>query len=119
MATKPRSEMTVDELLIVKHYDHVRNARIKGLTNELSQDQYIALALSPCMYCGERTTVNGVDRLDSDFGYVAGNCVTACKVCNYAKGIMSADEFIRMCIRVSQLWQSLLPATVLPKGSID
>lgn len=36
---------------------------------------------------------NGIDRKNSDVGYLVDNCVGCCSVCNYAKGKLSQDDF--------------------------
>jgi hypothetical protein len=38
-------------------------------------------------------TYSGIDRLDNNIGYVSGNCVPCCSVCNYAKRDMTVDQF--------------------------
>ena len=37
--------------------------------------------------------VNGIDRLDNTLGYVKGNVVPCCKICNYAKSDRSLPEW--------------------------
>lgn len=36
---------------------------------------------------------NGIDRIDSNMGYVKNNVVTCCKYCNIAKSSMTQEEF--------------------------
>lgn len=53
-----------------------------------------------CMYCRRPTTEthhNGIDRIDSNIGYITSNCVTCCGGCNIAKGKKTPDEFIDQC----------------------
>lgn len=62
---------------------------------------------SPCFYCG-RSDVNqrkyrgsefgysGIDRIDSDRGYVPDNVVACCKPCNYAKNKLSQIDFFNL-----------------------
>jgi len=38
--------------------------------------------------------VSGVDRLNNDLGYIAGNCVPCCPECNYKKNNYSILEFL-------------------------
>lgn len=45
---------------------------------------------------------NGVDRKDNSIGYTIDNCVTACKLCNYAKKAMSYDNFIDWLDRITK-----------------
>jgi hypothetical protein len=37
--------------------------------------------------------LNGIDRIDSKLGYVEGNVVSCCKICNSAKGDLTLAEF--------------------------
>lgn len=37
---------------------------------------------------------NGIDRIDSNIGYIESNCVPCCKFCNIAKSDRSVDEFL-------------------------
>ena len=77
----------------------------------LSESQFADLVMGDCNYCGAKPsnyirsfhpqtnkkyelTYNGIDRVNNDMGYVAGNCVTCCKNCNLAKRAMSKDEFL-------------------------
>ena len=89
-------------------YRHRANAR--GYRFDLSLSEFIALVTSPCTYCGsdpeERTMSiadrnlsigylsNGIDRLDSNFGYTLENSVSCCSVCNIMKSSMTYDTFI-------------------------
>lgn len=71
-----------------------RRAIYKGLHCTLSDQQLDTFFLSDCVYCGAAPSpINGIDRCDNSLGYVDGNCVTACKGCNYAKRERSQAEF--------------------------
>jgi len=82
-----------------------RSAIRRNLKFALTLEQFINLTSSNCVYCdaipsaqrftnGGLYTYNGIDRIDSDVGYVLDNCVTACKICNFAKGSMSQEFFL-------------------------
>ena len=88
-------------------------ARRKGFVFALSLSEFESLTLSDCYYCGSvpqnivhgwqgkgAYECNGIDRLDSDVGYVAGNCVPCCTMCNMAKRTTSVDEFRNWIARV-------------------
>jgi len=40
-------------------------------------------------------TKNGIDRIDNGVGYILGNCVTCCWICNRAKSDMSYQDFVK------------------------
>lgn len=72
-------------------------AKRKNLDFTLTEDDFVQIVTSPCLYCGtsaasetRRVHKNNipmltVDRVDSSKGYVKGNCVPACKTCNIMK----------------------------------
>jgi hypothetical protein len=81
------------------------NHREWGLTDS----QFDVLIANPCLYCGltkdETSTryrktkrkwigFNGIDRVDSSLGYVGGNVVSCCSLCNFMKGAMDLDDFL-------------------------
>lgn len=72
---------------------------------------YCSIIYSRCHYCNSPTltpvtlnshtlNVNGVDRKDSNIGYLAENVVPCCKICNRAKGDMLYEEFLNWIRRI-------------------
>lgn len=52
------------------------------------------LMTSPCYYCGSLSSKgNGLDRMDSNYGYTKNNVVSCCKICNTAKLDLSLVQF--------------------------
>lgn len=78
-----------------------RSARDRGHSWGLSDVQVIDLLKAECLYCGEMPA-KGIDRFDNAFGYVRGNAMPCCKVCNYAKRTMSAPEFFAWIKKVAK-----------------
>jgi hypothetical protein len=82
-------------------YDvYTRSANLKQLEFAISLEEFKDIVNKPCHYCGilrDRGTeqFNGIDRIDSSIGYLVGNCVSCCPMCNYMKNTMSGDVFIR------------------------
>ena len=78
---------------------YTRRAAKRGLIFSLNLDQFRELTGAPCVYCqaapheAEGYAWNGIDRLNSDFGYSADNCVSCCFVCNRAKMNMSVTDW--------------------------
>lgn len=103
---KPHGESSFNTLY--SHY--ARSARDRNIEFVLTRDQFRALTVQNCSYCGVppsqiaratssgRTngtyTYTGVDRVDNEIGYHPGNVVPCCMTCNYAKGKMAQSEFI-------------------------
>lgn len=76
---------------------------------------------SPCFYCGVQPNVttkdvnkygvvlsdefivhHGIDRIDPKIGYCIKNIVPCCKECNFSKGPMTSEEFIKKFIEISK-----------------
>lgn len=79
-------------------------AEKRGFNCDLSFEEFFEIIKKPCTYCGEppvdragikslRIIANGIDRIDSNKGYIKGNCVPCCPTCNYSKRTMSTKEF--------------------------
>ena len=60
-------------------------AKKRSLAFGLTKDQFAAFWQLPCNYCGQEIATIGIDRVDSSLGYVVGNCVPCCIVCNKIK----------------------------------
>lgn len=82
-----------------------RNAKQRGITFELDKEYVRALCQKPCYQCGTELSMttgkghaafrhNGIDRLDSDLGYVVGNCVACCDICNEMKMDRTLQEHL-------------------------
>ena len=74
-----------------------RSASDKRLDFEISQEVFNKIVTEPCYYCDviHERGFNGIDRLDSNIGYVVDNCVSCCKVCNYMKGSLPVNVFLK------------------------
>jgi hypothetical protein len=74
-----------------------RCAGDKNLDFEISQEEFNKIATEPCHYCDiiQERGFNGIDRLDSNAGYVLDNCVSCCKTCNYMKCSLPVDVFLK------------------------
>lgn len=92
---------------------YIKQAKARGYSWELSETETRTLLLGNCAYCeqkpnkhfGRRSNysdvtneyhaikINGIDRVDNLVGYVPGNCVSCCSMCNYAKHYHSLDTF--------------------------
>jgi len=80
------------------HYsNYIRCARDKNLDFEISQEEFNTIVNEPCHYCNiiQERGFNGIDRLDSNIGYVTDNCASCCKTCNYMKCSLSVDVFLK------------------------
>ncbi len=90
-------------------------AKRRGLSWELTGEQFDALTQTACHYCGDPPSdkksnprfngaykCNGIDRKNNDLGYTSPNCLPCCQFCNRAKWTMGYQEFVCYLERVSQ-----------------
>jgi hypothetical protein len=107
-------------------YNHYKQgAKKRKLDFQLNLDQFKTLTQNKCNYCEidpkqksqssdlnvvDETKAfgmyiyNGIDRVDSNKGYIFENCVSCCKICNRAKWDTPKEEFIAWLKRVGKLW---------------
>lgn len=76
------------------------NARKRGLAYKLSREQFMSFWQKPCTYCGDVIETIGLDRVDNAKGYVMGNVVPCCGVCNSMKSNKTIEEFLARCRRI-------------------
>lgn len=107
------------------HY--INNARQRNISWDLSDLEFKDLVLGKCYYCGDfpkstKTTtwngvseaVNGIDRIDSDIGYIKENCVSCCGTCNKMKNNFSQKEFLE---KINKIYCNFKSSTTIPNGS--
>lgn len=95
------SRETPDKWVATMNTARSQGTRTRPYINwTLTVDQYKLIATSNCHYCGEIPknngryfTLNGIDRVDNSAGYVDGNCVPCCSLCNRAKGKYTVEFF--------------------------
>lgn len=70
---------------------------VRNIPFELTMEQAIELCMQDCHYCEDEIsdeTINGIDRVDSGYGYTEQNCVPCCRFCNFSKGTADKNDFI-------------------------
>lgn len=89
------------------YYKYKICAKQRNIIFLLTRKESEVLFLGNCYYCGQKPNrlhdnkrkfngnplVNGIDRKDNNAGYTIENCVSCCKICNYAKRDLSEKEF--------------------------
>jgi|ERR1035437_174331 hypothetical protein len=78
------------------------SAKTRNIEYLLTDEVAISILSLPCYYCGNTERQSGIDRTDSNLGYIEGNCVPSCPMCNYMKRTYGKDEFIAQCKLVSK-----------------
>ena len=70
------------------------SARVRNLEFKLDKDVFNLIISDNCIYCGHNPSpINGIDRVDNTKGYLVGNCVPCCVICNKAKASLTLEEF--------------------------
>lgn len=105
------------------------NSTIKKRSKKWKDGQFITLAefeklsFEKCFYCGcepsqkisdrsfrptskslEYIFVNGIDRINSNIGYIQGNVRSCCSHCNTAKNSLSENEFKNLINNIYKHW---------------
>jgi len=94
-----------------------RQAKARDLDWDLSDDDVDKLFAGDCHWCGEPPSNtgrhhgnygdfrhNGIDRVDNTSGYVPGNTVSCCIVCNSMKRDFQEDVFLDRVRRIARRW---------------
>jgi len=79
------------------------NAKRKGISFNLTLDQFRGFVIAPCAYCGIHPVsprVGGIDRQLSTGGYERGNVTSCCSECNYAKRDLTPQAFMELIERI-------------------
>jgi hypothetical protein len=126
MTAKPKVESVINSL----YSGYKGNAKSRNLTFNLTKEEFKKLISQNCFFCNQeptesvssksrnRTTTkfvhNGIDRLNSKFGYVLENCVSCCGMCNLMKNKFSTEDFLN---KVAQIFVYKQCSTTMPEGS--
>ena len=105
--TLPEGEAAFNKL----YADYRHQAERRGLAFELSKDHFHELNKLRCIYCGVAPKqvvsmpggdyiYNGIDRFESDKGYVDSNCAPCCGECNQMKMDLGSVEFLKHIGRI-------------------
>ncbi len=81
-------------------------ARTKGYDWKLTIEEFAAIIIQPCRYCGGPLPETGkaIDRWDNDIDYLPGNCVPCCALCNQAKSAsLRGDEMVLIGAAIRQI----------------
>lgn len=87
----------------VKLYNYKKSAKNRNLNFELSDEEFFKLVKLPCHYCGYNESIIGVDRKDSNIGYVKTNVLPCCEQCNLMKNDKSYDDFFKICEHIATI----------------
>ena len=75
-----------------ERYDFYKNnAKRRNLDFDLSIEQFDIITQQECIYCGG---YSGKYNNNSFSGYVEGNIVPCCDVCNKMKGVLTVSQWL-------------------------
>jgi len=83
-----------------------------GHTLSITKEQAVTMYQQPCFYCNidpgnaSKSKLNGIDRIDSNLGYIAGNVVPCCPVCNIMKKNLNVELFIAKAAVIADHFQN-------------
>lgn len=77
-----------------------QNAKKRGLAFDLDLAQFAEFWKKPCTYCGSEIDTVGIDRIESEKGYIVGNLVACCARCNEMKNDRTVDQWMADMKRV-------------------
>jgi len=100
----PKGEAAFNALLC----SYQCKARDRGLDWDIDETLFRQLTSGDCHYCGAPPAqvihrehrnghykYNGIDRMDNSRGYVPGNVVPCCGLCNWMKGTIDYRDFVQ------------------------
>ena len=103
--------------------NYQRNAKRRGLEFNLSREEFRGITQENCFYCGCEPkqvrkrpnlsgcfTYNGIDKIDNTLGYIEGNYVPCCGVCNRAKDVMSQEDFLN---HIERIYKNVIKKEIL------
>lgn len=100
--TKPEGEAAFNSV----YNNYRRGALERGYSFELTKDEFKGIIFDNCAYCNKPPAIvsgkqkyngvcihNGADRIDNTKGYVSGNVVPCCTLCNQMKLDHTFEDF--------------------------
>ena len=97
-----------------RYQSYIKAAKKRSLEWNLDYEQFLDITQQNCYYCGSepemrpshhkrwdfKFPMSGIDRVNSEKGYVEGNIVPCCSHCNQAKWDYSTEEFLDWVKRI-------------------
>lgn len=107
----PESQAAFNKLF----YRYKKQAKDRNILFKLSVDYFKILTKGKCYYCNSNPSYsvkrcepklngdyiyNGIDRINSNKGYIKENVVSCCAVCNKMKNNMSESDFLDCILNI-------------------
>lgn len=95
--TGPARSMSPLSIIIANKRRSARKRKIEWM---LTSEDAARIMCEECYYCGVMPS-GGIDRTDSDVGYILSNSMSCCTRCNVMKNVQSSDDFLE---HVRRIW---------------
>ncbi len=92
---------------VCKFHDYSARSKKKGYNFNLTKKEFEKLITGTCHYCGVRDNM-GIDRVDSNKGYIIDNCVPCCWKCNRMKHSSTENDFIKQVEKIYNYYKGRL-----------
>jgi hypothetical protein len=115
----PKNRHAAYDRTIRGRYRHARQgAARRGLEFNITLEAFEWMHQQPCHWCGAplAETGSGLDRLDNNAGYVPGNVVQACDVCNLLRGRRFRPDLMAVIGAVVKYARAHDPDGIYPDG---
>lgn len=83
-----------------KFLAYKNGAKKRNIEFLLSVEQFNIFWNQNCSYCNDEIETIGIDRRDSNKGYILENCTPCCAKCNQIKMDLTYDDFINKIIKI-------------------
>lgn len=97
----PEADKRYGRTLKGRYRDYKNGANCRGHEFKLTIEDFEKLWNKNCYYCGDLIDGIGIDRVDNNVGYLVGNVVPCCPVCNKMKLTLRSSDFTEQCIKIS------------------
>ena len=82
-----------------RYLAYKRRAEEHGLAFDITFEDFKDMILDKCYYCNDDG--HGIDRVNNSIGYIDGNMVPCCSVCNFMKRNLDLNQFIEKCMKIT------------------
>lgn len=94
------SKINYNHIPQVKYKSYIRSAQSRNYSFSLTFDEFNSIIKKDCYYCGLNDGLNGIDRINNDFGYIDSNCVPCCTKCNHMKWDLTVKEMFSHMLKM-------------------
>lgn len=90
---KKHPDKKTKSLVLQRWYAKRHDALKRGLEFSITDKELDVILKSTCFYCGIKPKPVVIERFDNNQGYIPGNCVPSCTLCNQLKGKIHGEAY--------------------------